>query len=109
MFLDKTSVAQPLLLHVMADIAFDPNSDYNPLPIYTQATDWDKPAQRIEKAPALDLTAIDNLPSLVPRESSEDFAQQLQPYLEQLLAEDSDENSVWRRAEKTYRRHIAQL
>ena len=108
-FLDKTSVAQPRLLRVVADIACDPDSDYNPLPIYTQATDWDEPAQRIAKAPVLDVMAIDNLPSLVPRESSEDFAQQLLPYLEQLLAEDSDENSVWRRAEKTYRRHIAQL
>ena len=86
-FLDKTSVAQPRLLRVVADIACDPNSDYNPLPIYTQATDWDKPAQRIAKTPVLDVMAIDNLPSLLPCESSEDFAQQLQPYLEQLLSE----------------------
>ena len=108
-FLDKASVAQPRLLRVVADIACDPDSDYNPLPIYTQATDWDKPAQRIAKTPVLDVMAIDNLPSLLPRESSEDFAQQLRPYLEQLLAENSDENSVWSRAKTTYRHHIAQL
>ena len=90
MFLDKASVAQPRLLRVVADIACDPDSDYNPLPIYTQATDWDKPTQRTAKTPVLDVMAIDNLPSLLPHESSEDFAQQLRPYLEQLLAENSD-------------------
>ena len=66
LFLDKASVAQPHFLRKVADIAYDPDSDYNLLPIYTQATDWDKPAQRTAKAPVLDVMAIHNLPSLVP-------------------------------------------
>ena len=43
----------------------------------------------------LDVTAIDNLPSLLPRESSEDFAAQLLPHLMSL---NEIETGVWEKA-----------
>ena len=105
-FLDKASVAQRRLLRVVADIACDPDSDYNPLPIYTQATDWDKPAQRIAKTPVLDVMAIDNLPSLLPAESAEDYAAQLLPVLTQLA---QIEQGVWGRAKQIFQSHLKTL
>jgi saccharopine dehydrogenase (NAD+, L-lysine-forming) len=44
----------------------------------------------------LDVTAIDNLPSMLPRESSEDFANQLLPFL---MDTDGD---VWQRAQAAF-------
>ena len=66
-------------LSMIADVACDPFSDFNPLPIYKAPTPWDAPF--IEVAEGKWLTAIDNLPSLLPKESSEDFAAQLLPIL----------------------------
>ncbi len=66
-------------LSMIADVACDPLSDYNPLPVYESPTPWDAPF--VEIAPGKWITAIDNLPSLLPKESSEDFAEQLLPTL----------------------------
>ena len=66
-------------LSMIADVACDPLSDYNPLPVYDAPTPWNAPF--IEVAPDKWVTAIDNLPSLLPKESSEDFAEQLLPTL----------------------------
>ncbi len=54
--------------------------------------------------PPLDVTAIDNLPSLLPVESSEDYAAQLLPSL--LTLTDLTEG-VWGRAKTEYVRHSA--
>ena len=45
--------------------------------------------------------AIDNLPSLLPVESSQDFAAQLLPHLQGL---DRLDQGVWARAEAEFRR-----
>lgn len=66
-------------LSMIADVACDPLSDYNPLPVYDAPTPWNDPF--VEVAPGKWVTAIDNLPSLLPKESSEDFAEQLLPTL----------------------------
>ncbi len=63
---------------MIADVSCDPFSDFNPLPIYDHPTRWEAPFLTIGQT---ELTAIDNLPSLLPRESSEDFAAQLLPSL----------------------------
>jgi saccharopine dehydrogenase (NAD+, L-lysine-forming) len=93
-------------LSVVGDIACDPDSDYNPVPVYARATTWAAPAVRVHDVPPLDVVAIDNLPSLMPRESSEDFADQLLPSLESL---DKLEAGVWARAEATFREHIEEV
>ena len=47
--------------------------------------------------------AIDNLPSLLPAESTDDFARQLLPHLLQL---DQLDKGVWGRAQETFRTHL---
>lgn len=75
-------------LAVIADVSCDVTSECNVLPIYDRITTWDEPARRLAEDPVLDIIAIDNLPSLVPKEASEDFSAQLTPLLG-LLAEPS--------------------
>ena len=55
---------------MIGDIACDPTSDFSPIKVYDRATDWDAPALRVARHPPLDVTAIDNLPSLLPVEIS---------------------------------------
>lgn len=94
----------PRRLRVIGDIACDPTSDYNPVKPNDRLTDWQNPARRVAKTPPLDVIAIDNLPSLLPRESSEDFAAQLLPHLLQI---DTDPEGVWARADALFRTHMA--
>lgn len=86
-------------LSVIGDIACDPDSDFSPIKVYDRVTTWDAPALRVHAAPVLDVTAIDNLPSLMPLESSQDFADQLLPSLQALTALDA---GVWGRAAALY-------
>ncbi|HPD94119.1 MAG TPA: saccharopine dehydrogenase, partial [Pararhodobacter sp.] len=66
--------------------------------------DWAHPVVRVHDAPPLDVMAIDNLPSLLPVESSRDFAAQLLPHLQGL---DRPDQGVWARAEGEFRRFTA--
>jgi len=105
-FVPRAAVDAPRALRVIGDIACDPGSDFSPVPIYDRATDWAAPVLRVAQAPMLDVMAIDNLPSLLPVESSQDFAAQLLPHLETL---GEDANPVWTRAHALFQRHIAAL
>ena len=91
-------------LGVIGDIACDPTSDFSPIKVYDRATDWDAPALRVHDAPPLDVTAIDNLPSLLPVESSADYAGQLLP---SLLVLGNLQADVWGRAQAEFDRHSA--
>ena len=91
-------------LSVIGDIACDPDSDFSPIKVYDRTTTWDTPALRVHDAPVLDVTAIDNLPSMLPAESSADFAGQLLPHL---LDFDADPNGVWARAQGWFDRAVA--
>lgn len=67
-------------LQMVSDVSCDPFSDFNPLPVYAAPTSWETPFLSLGKngiREAVELTAIDNLPSLLPREASEDFSNQL--------------------------------
>ncbi|GGF69265.1 saccharopine dehydrogenase (NAD+, L-lysine forming) [Mameliella alba] len=101
-FVPRDSVDSPRALRVIGDIACDPDSRFNPIPIYDAATSWAAPVTRVCEAPPLDVMAIDNLPSLLPRESSLDFAEQLLPHL---LTLDAIDTGVWGRAHETYLKH----
>jgi saccharopine dehydrogenase (NAD+, L-lysine-forming) len=69
-------------LTVVSDVACDVASDCNVLPIYDRTTTWQQPVRRLRDGPpALDLIAIDNLPSLLPREASVAFSADLLPHL----------------------------
>ncbi len=66
-------------IQMIADVSCDPFSDFNPLPIYDKPTTWDAPFVSVSEG--VELTSIDNLPSLIPRESSEDFSGLLVEFL----------------------------
>ena len=105
-FVPADAVAAPRRLTVIGDIACDPTSDFSPIKVYDRVTDWAEPALRVADDPPLDVTAIDNLPSLLPVESSQDYAAQLLPTL---LALDAIDAGVWARAKADFDRHSAGL
>ncbi|MGZ3215209.1 saccharopine dehydrogenase [Paracoccus sp. T5] len=93
-------------LTVIGDVACDPTSDFSPIKVYDRTTSWDQPALRVAEVPPLDVVAIDNLPSMLPRESSEDYAAQLLPVLEGL---DAPETGPWARAGALYHDHAKEV
>lgn len=95
----KTDVRK---LSVIGDIACDPDSDFSPIKVYDRTTTWQEPALRLATDPVLDVTAIDNLPSMLPVESSLDYASQLLP---SLLGLTDLNTGVWARAEATFKTH----
>ena len=101
-FVPASAITAPRTLTVIGDIACDPTSDFSPIKVYDRATDWDAPALRVADDPPLDVTAIDNLPSLMPVESSDDYAAQLLP---SLLALPHLTSGVWGRAKVEFDRH----
>lgn len=91
-------------LRVISDVACDPLSDFNPLPIYHAPTAWDAPFLRLGGARDIWLTAIDNLPSLLPREASEDFSAQLLPTLQRY-----PNGIAWQNAGRAFDAAVARL
>ncbi|WP_321397513.1 saccharopine dehydrogenase [Emcibacter sp.] len=88
-------------LSVISDVSCDPLSSYNPLPLYAEPTSWDHPVVKAGvNGGAIDLIAIDNLPSLLPREASQEFAGLLLPYLK--AVDKLEANPVWRAALGAY-------
>lgn len=102
-FVPREALTADRRLTAIGDVACDPDSDYNPVPVYDRATDWDAPALRVADNPVLDVMAIDNLPSMLPLESSQDYAAQLLP---SLLTLTDLTAGVWGRAEGTFREHV---
>ncbi|MGB8812591.1 MAG: saccharopine dehydrogenase [Paracoccaceae bacterium] len=105
-FVPANAKSAPRALRVIGDIACDPTSDFSPIKVYDQVTSWTAPALRVHDMPPLDVTAIDNLPSLLPVESSEDYAGQL---LGSLLGLTDLETGVWGRAKVEFDRHLADI
>lgn len=104
-FIPEDALVARRRLAVIADIACDPDSDFSPIKLYDRATTWDEPALRVCDEPVLDVTAIDNLPSLLPLESSQDFAAQLLPALLTLKGN----GPVWQGAEAMFHQHMSRL
>ncbi|QYK42264.1 MAG: saccharopine dehydrogenase [Paracoccaceae bacterium] len=105
-FVPASARTAPRALRVIGDIACDPTSDFSPVKVYDRVTDWAAPALRVHDVPPLDVMAIDNLPSLLPVESSADYAAQLLPALRTL---GELEGGVWGRARDTFAQHMARL
>jgi len=66
-------------LRMISDVSCDPFSSFNPLPIYAAPSTWETPFEALKGG--VEITSIDNLPSLLPKEASEDFSDQLLPTL----------------------------
>lgn len=104
-FVPKSSVAGDRQLRVIADVSCDPNSPYNPVPLYDRSTSFAEPIIRVAGSPnILDVMAIDNLPSMLPVESSQDYAAQLLPYLVEL---DNMDQGVWAGANEYFKQYIS--
>ena len=102
-FVPLAAKSGPRALTVIGDIACDPTSDFSPIKVYDRATDWEAPALRVWDSPVLDVTAIDNLPSMLPVESSQDYAGQL---VASLLTLGDLEAGVWGRAKAEFERNM---
>ena len=103
-FVQKSDIRNSQKLSVISDVSCDPDSPYNPIPIYKHATSFSDPVIRTSHGETyLDVTAIDNLPSMLPVESSEDFSNQLLPTLLELKKIDK---GPWNKAKEIYLQHI---
>lgn len=86
-------------LKIISDVSCDPNNPNNPIAVYDAITDLDTPFRRAagsDKFPVY-VQAIDHLPTLLPREASDEFASDLLPHLKMFLLEDNLP-PVWRNA-----------
>ena len=80
-FLTLSDLATDHRLSIVCDITCDFGNPRNTLPLYDQFTTKAKPVRRIQK---IDLIAINNLPSMEPHVSSEQFSAILSRYLPEL-------------------------
>jgi saccharopine dehydrogenase (NAD+, L-lysine-forming) len=101
-FVDREILSKEKKLSLIGDVSCDPTSDLNPIPIYEDITSWERP---FVDTCDLELFAVDNLPSLLPRESSIDFSDQLTPHLLNLASKGS-EDPVWKAALDTFNKHL---
>ena len=69
-FDEKTIFNKPLII---VDISCDYNNPHNPIKIYNQATTWSEPVYSYNKF--VDIISINNLPSLLPKDSSDEFSE----------------------------------
>ena len=97
-------------LRIICDVSCDPRSENNPIPVYTGYSSFENPtiptSPKID-SPELRVIAIDHLPTLVARESSEEYSSLLLPSL--LTLDHRDREGVWKRAEQTYRDRVKEL
>mgnify|MGYP001097752256 FL=1 len=101
-FITREMLARPRRLTALVDVTCDISNPANTIPIYDRHTDFDAPAMRIAEAPPLDVVAIDHLPSLLPRESSEMFSSLLVRH----LLDFEKGSGVWSRAEAIFSKRL---
>lgn len=107
-FLRRQDMVQDTRLSVIADVSCDPFSAFNPIPLYDDTTTWDKPyltVTGINRHKTIDIIAIDNLPSLLPREASEEFSRLLLPHLMTLKQREHD--TVWMAAQDSFDKAVS--
>jgi saccharopine dehydrogenase (NAD+, L-lysine-forming) len=97
-FSETTEFQKPILI---VDISCDPTRPNNPIAIYKEETTWENPVYSYNNM--VDIIAISNLPSLLPKESSDYFSKKCVD-----LFVDT-ESEIWKRNESIYRSQIAQF
>ncbi|CAG8772924.1 4666_t:CDS:2, partial [Cetraspora pellucida] len=102
-FLTKEMLDLPRRLSVIADVSCDNTNPNNPIPVYTGNTTFDNPTIAVEtkNTHPLDVISIDHLPTLLPKESSEQFTNDLLPSLLELSNRDTAK--VWVDVEMLFR------
>jgi len=101
-YLTVEDLTEPHRLGVLCDVTNDVGSPYNLFPLYTETTSWQEPVLQV---PGTDLAliAIDNLPSLLPREASVSFSAELVGALDGLRTD----SAPWRRTLDLFGQHSA--
>ena len=115
-FLTQEMIERPgRKLSVFCDVSCDTSNPNNPFPIYnghTQGTTLTSPVLRVLEATgdasALDVVAIDHLPSLIPSDSSEEFSEAIVKHIKD-LAVGGHASPVWARAEKLMNDRVEEL
>lgn len=92
-------IDHPFLLF---DLSCDVMSLNHPFPFYKEITSWEKPVLR--KSDYVDVIAIYNLPSLLPKESSDDFSK----ILLNLILHENVSQTIWKGATDIFYKTIYQ-
>ncbi|CAA7266621.1 unnamed protein product [Cyclocybe aegerita] len=96
-------------LSVVVDVSCDTTNPFNPIPIYNINTTFDKPTVPVdvgEAKPPLSVVSIDHLPTLLPREASEQFSSDLLPSLLEFPTRATAR--VWTEAEQLFREKLTE-
>jgi saccharopine dehydrogenase (NAD+, L-lysine-forming) len=96
-FSETTIFETPIII---VDISCDVNKDNNPIAIYNDETTWDNPVYSYNDL--VDIISISNLPSLLPKDSSDFFSKQC---IKLLLNMDSD---IWKNNENIFHEKCAE-
>ncbi|KZT06814.1 Formate/glycerate dehydrogenase catalytic domain-like protein [Laetiporus sulphureus 93-53] len=111
-FLDKKQInaaGKNRRLSVVVDVSCDTTNPHNPIPIYNINTTFSHPTVPVDVGPGnppLSVISIDHLPTLLPREASEQFSSDLLPSL--LEFPNRQTAPVWLNAEKLFRQKLAE-
>ncbi|ESK98395.1 saccharopine dehydrogenase [Moniliophthora roreri MCA 2997] len=96
-------------LSIVVDVSCDTTNPFNPIPIYSINTTFSEPTVTVDvgaENPPLSVISIDHLPTLLPREASEQFSTDLLPSL--LQFPDRKSARVWTDAEKLFREKLTE-
>ncbi|KAA1468640.1 Formate/glycerate dehydrogenase catalytic domain-like protein [Dentipellis sp. KUC8613] len=96
-------------LRVVVDVSCDTTNPNNPIPIYSINTTFSEPTVAVDTGagnPPVSVISIDHLPTLLPREASEQFSADLLPSLLELPSRQSAR--VWTDAEKLFKEKLAE-
>jgi saccharopine dehydrogenase (NAD+, L-lysine forming) len=109
-FLSPEDLDAPRRLRAVSDVTCDVTSDKNMIRVNDAITTWDEPVRTVRgrSGAELDVIAIDNLPSLLPREASIGFSEELTVQLLG-LADPSRPSGPWVAAEVAFRQALTTL
>ncbi|GJJ09628.1 hypothetical protein Clacol_003852 [Clathrus columnatus] len=96
-------------LSIIVDVSCDTTNPNNPIPVYDINTTFEKPTVALKLDPGnppLEVISIDHLPTLLPREASEQFSADLLPSLKEL--KNRRTARVWVEAEKLYKEKLSE-
>ncbi|KAK0246042.1 hypothetical protein EDD85DRAFT_802974 [Armillaria nabsnona] len=96
-------------LSTVVDVSCDTTNPFNPIPIYTINTTFSAPTVPVDvgtENPPLSVISIDHLPTLLPREASEQFSSDLLPSL--LEFPNRETARVWTEAKELFDKKVAE-
>ncbi|MFL6155048.1 MAG: saccharopine dehydrogenase [Marmoricola sp.] len=113
-FVEEADLDHERRLRLLADVTCDVTGPTNMLPVNTEITTWQEPVRRLHDGDRengtepLDVIAVDNLPSLLPREASEGFSADLTGQLLG-LADAGGPSGPWQAAGRAFDEAVATL